>query len=156
MSSCENSSKLNQIIVFPVYPVVERAPINPCHPSPCGPNSVCRPQNADAICSCLPNYIGRAPNCRPECTMDSDCPTTLACICDKCQNPCNGACAPNSHCTVLYHRAHCLCDDGFTGDPYTGCSPPILCKNLFEKCCSVRLIFRMICSNESISFVNFS
>lgn len=113
-----------------VYPLEERVPINPCHPSPCGPNSVCQPQNLDAICSCLPNYIGRPPNCRPECTMDADCPTTLACICDKCQSPCNGACAPNAHCTVLYHRAHCACDDGYTGDPYTGCSPPILRKNL--------------------------
>lgn len=63
--------------------------------------------------------------------MDEDCPTTLACVCDKCKNPCDGTCGPNAHCTVLYHRAHCICNGGFTGDPFTGCSQVILCKSLF-------------------------
>lgn len=108
--------------------LVPDIPINPCDGNPCGPNSICKFHNYQAVCSCLPNYVGRAPNCRPECIMDSDCPTTLACICDKCKSPCDGTCGPNAHCTVLYHKAHCVCDDGFQGDPYSGCSQIVLCK----------------------------
>lgn len=121
------TSESKKNVIFSVYPVYEE-PVNPCHPSPCGPNSICKPHNYDAVCSCLPNYIGRAPNCRPECTMDSDCPTSLACICDRCQNPCDGTCAANAHCTVLYHRAHCVCNEDYIGDPYSGCSRVVLCK----------------------------
>lgn len=121
------------LILFFVSSVPD-IPLNPCDGNPCGPNSVCRPHNYQAVCSCLPNYIGRPPNCRPECIMDSDCPTTLACRCDKCVSPCDGTCGPNAHCTVLYHKAHCVCNDGFTGDPYSGCGHVVLCKNLFLVC----------------------
>lgn len=65
--------------------------------------------------------------------MDSDCPTALACVCDKCKSPCDGTCGPNAHCTVLYHRAHCVCNEGFTGDPFSGCSRVVLCKHLLHK-----------------------
>lgn len=114
-----------------VYPIQEDN-INPCQPSPCGPNSICRVQNSQAVCSCVSNYIGRPPNCRPECTIDPDCPTTLACVCDKCKDPCIGTCGFNAQCSVLYHRAHCTCHAGFTGDPYSGCSQVILRKNSYR------------------------
>lgn len=114
--------------ILSVYPIAE--PINPCDRNPCGPNALCRVHSYQAVCSCLPNYIGRPPNCRPECVMDEDCSTDLACICDKCKSPCDGTCGPNAHCTVLYHKAHCVCNEGFNGDPFSGCQY-ILCKILF-------------------------
>lgn len=120
---------LNAIFTSSVYPVRDE-PINPCEGNPCGPNSICKVHNYQAVCSCLPNYFGRP--CRPECIMDSDCPTSLACVCDKCKSPCDGTCGPNAHCTVLYHRAHCICNEGFSGDPFSGCSQVVLCKQNFQ------------------------
>lgn len=95
---------------------------NPCIPSPCGPNSKCVDVGDTPACSCLPNYIGRPPNCRPECMSSSDCPANLACINQKCANPCIGACGINTQCTVIKHNPSCQCNIGYTGDPFSGCS----------------------------------
>lgn len=102
-------------------PPVYEEPINSCIPSPCGPNSQCQAHNNLAVCSCLPSYIGRSPNCRPECTVNSDCPSSHACINQKCGNPCIGSCGSNAKCTVSSHIPLCTCDNGFTGDPFRGC-----------------------------------
>lgn len=105
-------------------PIV-RDPVNPCVPSPCGPNSQCRvsPSNDQAVCSCLPNYIGRAPNCRPECTSNSECRGNMACINQRCQDPCQGSCGSYTTCIVNNHRPICRCLQGYTGDPFSECSP---------------------------------
>lgn len=58
---------------------------DPCNPSPCGPYSQCREVSENAICTCLPTYVGSPPNCRPECVQNSDCPNHLACIQEKCR-----------------------------------------------------------------------
>lgn len=55
-------------------PEIPRDPINVCIPSPCGPNAECRVVGENPACSCLPNYNGSPPNCRPECTINSECP----------------------------------------------------------------------------------
>jgi hypothetical protein len=102
-------------------PVVYEEPVNPCVPTPCGPNSQCRTQNNLSVCSCLPSYIGRAPNCRPECTVNSDCPSNLGCINQKCTNPCIGSCGLNAECIVSSHIPLCTCLNGFSGDPFKGC-----------------------------------
>lgn len=94
---------------------------NPCIPSPCGANSQCRVVGETAACSCLPNYIGRAPNCRPECIISAECPSDLACIKQKCSDPCIGACGIHAECSVTNHNSICQCEPGFTGDPFTGC-----------------------------------
>lgn len=73
-------------------PKIEHQPINPCQPSPCGPNSKCRVVNDIAVCSCVDEYIGSPPNCRPECTVNSECPQNKACHRFKCTNPCAGTC----------------------------------------------------------------
>ncbi len=106
-------------------PVVEPSG-NPCVPSPCGPNSQCRVVGTQAACSCLPNYIGRSPNCRPECTINAECPSNLACINEKCRDPCPGSCGVQTTCVVVNHSPVCQCQVGFTGDPFAGCSqiPP--------------------------------
>lgn len=106
-------------------PVIISDPVNPCVPSPCGPNSQCRVSaaNEQAVCSCLQHYVGRAPNCRPECTSNSECAGNMACINLRCQDPCVGTCGISSTCLVNNHRPICRCLDGYAGDPFSECSP---------------------------------
>lgn len=96
---------------------------DPCNPTPCGPFSDCRNFNNMPSCTCLPNYLGTPPNCRPECTINSDCPSDKACIRTKCVDPCQGACGISAMCTVFNHRPNCLCIDGYIGDPFSSCNP---------------------------------
>ena len=104
-------------------PVVAR---NPCVPSPCGPNSQCQDFNGSPSCSCLPTYIGSPPNCRPECSINAECPSNQACIKEKCRDPCPGSCGINARCSVINHTPICSCEEGYTGDPFTNCQllPP--------------------------------
>lgn len=103
---------------------------NPCEPSPCGPYSQCRETpDRQAICSCLPNYIGVAPNCRPECTTSNECSNNLACINNRCIPPCDqNPCARNAECRNINHNPICTCIDGFEGDPTNECTPIPFCK----------------------------
>lgn len=101
----------------------QATPSNPCVPSPCGPNSQCREVNGQAACSCLPNYVGRAPNCRPECTYNGECSNVLACKNLKCVDPCPGSCGFSAICRVVNHNAVCSCQQGYVGDPAVGCRP---------------------------------
>lgn len=94
---------------------------NPCVPSPCGPNSICQDTRGSSSCSCHPDFIGSPPNCRPECTINSECPSNLACIREKCKDPCLGACGSDAICSVINHTPICNCPDGFTGDPFAFC-----------------------------------
>ena len=98
----------------------------PCQPSPCGPNAECQVVNGHEACSCLPGYTGRPPLCRPECVINAECPTHLACIQQKCKDPCIGACGIRANCQVVNHNAICSCPTGFRGDPFAQCSeiPP--------------------------------
>lgn len=104
--------------------------LNPCIPSPCGPNSECRDIGDLPSCSCMQDYIGNPPNCRAECNIHSDCSTDKACIRQKCKDPCPGSCGNNAECSVFNHIPACSCLHGFTGDPYTNCYPKITpCKD---------------------------
>lgn len=94
---------------------------NPCEPSPCGLYSSCRVQNKHAVCACLPNYIGASPNCRPECISNSHCAQNMACINERCKDPCPGTCGNNALCRVINHNPSCSCMPDFTGDPFTIC-----------------------------------
>lgn len=101
----------------------EVVPTNPCQPSPCGPNSQCKPVGDSPSCSCLPEFNGSPPNCRPECVSNSECPNHLACINQKCKDPCPGTCAPDAECRVISHTPNCVCPIGYTGDPFRQCIP---------------------------------
>jgi len=100
---------------------VVEPPKNPCQPSPCGPNSQCRELNGQAVCSCLPEFVGSPPGCRPECVVSSECAQNKACINQKCTDPCPGTCGLNANCQVINHSPICSCLSGFTGDPFTRC-----------------------------------
>lgn len=110
-----------------MYPIlivsepVQSSQKDPCFPNPCGPNSQCRQINSQAVCSCLPSYIGNPPGCRPECVVSSECPQNRACINQKCGDPCPGTCGLNTRCEVINHSPICSCQAGYTGDPFSRC-----------------------------------
>ena len=110
------------IPVIPQQPVVQE-PVNPCIPTPCGPNSQCQVIGSQARCSCQPNMIGSPPDCRPECIVNSDCPSDRACVAQRCKNPCPGTCGENTECRVVANNPVCICQPGFGGDPFRGCVP---------------------------------
>lgn len=97
------------------------APMNPCLPSPCGPNAECQVRGESPACSCIENYIGLPPNCRPECTINPECPPQLACLQQKCRDPCVGLCGLNAQCSVVNHHAVCACTAGYSGNPFSAC-----------------------------------
>lgn len=106
-------------------PAVEipKETINPCVPTPCGPNADCKVVGESPACSCLPNYFGAPPHCRPECTINSECPSNRACMNQRCIDPCPGSCGINTQCSVINHTPSCTCNEHYTGDPFQGCSP---------------------------------
>lgn len=62
---------------------------------------------------------------RPECTQDTDCDESQACIGYRCQNPCMGGCGMHAECHVEVHHPVCRCRQGFIGNPLIRCSPHI-------------------------------
>jgi hypothetical protein len=108
--------------VLPESLPVEKDPINPCVPSPCGLNSYCRDIGGIPSCTCLPEFLGSPPNCRHECVINTDCSNDKACINMKCQNPCLGSCGLNALCSVIKHVPVCSCPSGYGGDPFTACN----------------------------------
>lgn len=112
---------LRQCVKFPAE--VNDVPQNPCQPTPCGPNSQCKESNGQAVCSCLAQYIGSPPACRPECTVSAECAQSQACVNQKCVDPCPGTCGLNANCQVVNHSPICSCRISYTGDPFSRCYP---------------------------------
>lgn len=118
--------KPNNLYPMPVAPPPLRdiAPYrDPCLPSPCGLYASCRNQQNQAVCSCLPNYFGTPPHCRPECSINAECPSHLACIGERCRDPCPGACGQQTECRVISHVPSCVCLRGYVGDAFLACHP---------------------------------
>lgn len=115
--------------MFPHFYIAPSPPVRyepltlPCVPSPCGPNSQCRDVRGKPSCSCMSNYVGTPPACRPECSINSDCPSYQACINQKCRDPCQGSCGINTQCNVINHTPICTCQPGYIGDPFAVCNP---------------------------------
>lgn len=102
--------------------VPTEGPRNPCNPSPCGANAVCKERNGAGSCTCLPEYQGDPyTGCRPECVVNSDCGRSKACVNNKCRDPCPGACGTFTDCRVVNHAPACTCIPGYTGDPFRAC-----------------------------------
>lgn len=107
--------------------------VNPCQPSPCGVYSICRSIDNRAACSCQPNHFGAPPNCRPECTISSECSRDKSCVNKQCVDPCPGTCGFNAHCRVVNHNPICGCISGYVGDPFVQCyQEPSKTYNAFE------------------------
>lgn len=96
--------------------------VDPCSPSPCGSNAICKKRNGAGSCICMQNYYGDPYiGCRPECIQNTDCPTDKACFNTKCENPCVGTCSINAECRVINHVPVCSCVAGYMGDPLVNC-----------------------------------
>lgn len=83
------------------------------------------------ICSKINyTYLFLAPTVeQPECTVDADCASKLACFSGTCRNPCTETkpCAANAACTVVdtlpLRTMACSCLPGFVGDADVECKP---------------------------------
>lgn len=104
-----------------ILDVTEEIRVNPCEPSPCGPYSICQEIGGFPSCACLDQFIGEPPNCRPECIANSECPNELACINQKCKDPCLGSCGTAAECRVISHSPQCYCLPGYSGDAFIEC-----------------------------------
>lgn len=116
--------KVKKYRVFKINYIAELPPApesNPCIPSPCGTNALCQAVNKLPICTCMENYFGSPPNCRAECTVNSDCSSNTACINQRCRDPCPGSCGLQTECQVFQHAAICSCREGYTGNPFESC-----------------------------------
>ena len=113
------------VIIKDKFLVTERVttprPTDPCRPDPCGRYAQCKNVGGVAACSCRVGYVGVPPNCRPECLIHSECASNLACINEKCRDPCPGACGAYAECSVIKHNAVCRCQQGYEGDPFSSC-----------------------------------
>ena len=106
--------------------------IDPCNPSPCGTNAICNENRRAASCQCLPGLQGDPyVECKPECTINQECASHLACVQNKCRDPCPGVCGVYATCSVNNHYPICKCDPGYTGDPFNACHRKTTCKKLF-------------------------
>ena len=107
--------------------IAQPAIVDVCNPTPCGANAECTNNGNQGICTCIPEYFGNPYiGCRPECVVNSECSRVLACINQKCVDPCPRAqCASNAICQVIMHNAVCICPEGFIGDPFTLCTRPV-------------------------------
>lgn len=114
--------EVNELVCLAAQP---EAPRNPCNPTPCGANAVCRERNGAGSCSCQPGYSGDPyAGCRPECVLNSDCPRNRVCANNKCADPCPGMCGQNAECRVVNHAPSCACLPGLTGNPASACTQP--------------------------------
>lgn len=94
---------------------------DPCLPSPCGLYAECHVYDNHPVCTCLPGYLGAAPDCRPECMISSQCPFDKSCVSMRCVDPCPGICGLHAMCRAVNHNPICYCLPGHTGDPFTRC-----------------------------------
>lgn len=117
--------------IFSVEPQIQS---DPCEPSPCGPHSTCRLSGDSPVCACLIGYKGTPPNCRPECVSNNECDYSLACVNNKCSDPCRGTCGINAECRVVNHSPMCICQVGFIGDAYSQCNPVIVQNEILKPC----------------------
>ena len=68
------------------------------------------------------------PDPEPECRVDGDCPSRMACLQEVCRNPCTtlNPCGINADCTVqntLPQRTMiCMCRPGYVGDADVACN----------------------------------
>lgn len=95
----------------------------PCTPSPCGSNAICKERNGAGSCVCSQSYFGNPyEGCRPECSVNTDCPSDKVCQQNKCNDPCPGTCGNNAQCQTVNHAPICTCLPGYTGNPFQLCT----------------------------------
>ena len=97
-----------------------------CSGNRCATGAECFARNHREICSCIPPLEGDGgvfctspieADPEPECRLDHDCPPKMACIQERCQNPCQSAnpCQQGKLCDVV---------SSHSGRPIVACSCP--------------------------------
>lgn len=134
--------------------------VNPCvYNNLCAPTAECRAQNHAAVCRCPPELVGNPliecqPEKHPECVLDTDCPSRLACIDHHCINPCTALepCQRPSRCEVIpsvpVRMMNCICPDGYISTGNGNCKPvgPEGCISDSD-CSSDKACINDLCSN---------
>ncbi|CAG7819415.1 unnamed protein product [Allacma fusca] len=101
--------------------------LDPCSPSPCGPNTHCSVNaGGAAVCRCLPGNFPKPDTitgCGPQCTSDYECRSHERCYGSKCVSACDPSpCGVNADCESYNHKSICKCLRGYTGDPFVQCA----------------------------------
>ena len=150
---------LSCLLIYALFSIsVTESPIitDPCVPSPCGANAECRNNGGVAACSCLPTYLGRPPNCRPECVTNSECNRDKACVQQRCIDPCVGICGFNAECTVTNHNPLCTCPPGYRGDPFVQCTiKPSSKLSIYILLYSKNMKYIVMVSHQKCFFITF-
>lgn len=114
--------------------------VDPClYSNRCASNAICLAANHAAICQCPENLPRGDPlsYCEPlkiyvpppQCTQDFECPKDLACINEKCLNPCKeiGPCDSSAECRVInsvpVRTMMCVCPDNWAPNENGQCRP---------------------------------
>ena len=108
-----------------IHGCVNNMCIDPCLKNdPCGRSAECVQRDHKAQCRCPEGMVGDPEiECKdiiqPICVNDYDCPSKLACIEERCQNPCEyfEPCHPSANCRVIDLKASrgmvCECEEGY-------------------------------------------
>ena len=99
-----------------------------CSGNRCAEGAECIARNHRELCTCLPPLEGDGDafcsspieaDPEPECRLDHDCPPKMACVQERCQNPCRSAnpCQQGKQCDVISSHSGrpivaCSCPDG--------------------------------------------
>lgn len=116
----------------------------------CGERAICNGINHKALCQCPSGFSGNPYTACVllGCRSDAECPTTKACINNKCDNPCEKTvCGRNEICQVYDHRAECSCPPGYVGDSIKGCNQFDEVCRLDSDCASQTACIRSECVN---------
>ncbi|RZF34371.1 hypothetical protein LSTR_LSTR008910 [Laodelphax striatellus] len=82
-----------------------------CEDDTCAKSATCTARDHQPTCTCPPGSEGnpyiectrpRTPEITPECSVDAECPSRLACVNNRCENPCrlSAICSPDQECRV--------------------------------------------------------
>lgn len=96
--------------------------IDECTDTPCHSSGLCENTPGSFRCVCPKGTVGDAytDGClKPdECRKDENCAGNLACVKNKCTDPCSlDVCGKGAQCQVENHSYSCYCPSGHLGDP---------------------------------------
>lgn len=82
------------------------------------------------VCDSSRGYVPRGDRCEERgCRADAQCDDRERCINGTCVDACKAEpCGTSATCDAIFHRSHCTCIAGYTGNPRVHCNttnPPV-------------------------------